>query len=139
MLSHLLPKPSGSLKYVFVCWEEVRRTCWLFAFGPSACLLELMEYQDCHQPDLEGVCVCVCVSLVAQSCLTLCGLIGCSPQTPLSMEFFSQGYWSELHFPFQGIFLTQGLNLCLLHLLPCRQILYHWCRLGSPQWNITQP
>ena len=63
MLPYLLPKSSGSLKYVFVCWEEVRRTCWLFAFGPSACLLELMEYQDCHQPDIEGVCVCVCVSL----------------------------------------------------------------------------
>ena len=26
----------------------------------------------------------------------------------------------------QGIFLTQGLNLCLLRLLHCRQILYHW-------------
>ena len=27
------------------------------------------------------------------------------------------------HFLLQGIFLTQRLNLCLLH---CRQILYHW-------------
>ena len=26
----------------------------------------------------------------------------------------------------QGIFLTQGLNLCLLRLLHCRQILYCW-------------
>ena len=26
----------------------------------------------------------------------------------------------------QGIFLTQELNLHLLHLLHCRQILYHW-------------
>ena len=29
------------------------------------------------------------------------------------------------HALLQGIFLTQGLNLCLLHLLHCRQILYH--------------
>ena len=33
-----------------------------------------------------------------------------------------QEYWSGLPFPFPGIFLTQGLNLGLLH---CRQILYH--------------
>ena len=29
------------------------------------------------------------------------------------------------HFLLQGIFLTQGLNLCLLCFLYCRQILYH--------------
>ena len=29
------------------------------------------------------------------------------------------------HFFFQGIFLTQGPNLYLLHLLQCKQILYH--------------
>ena len=31
----------------------------------------------------------------------------------------------------QGIFLTQGLHLCLLHLLPYQQILYRYP--GSPQ------
>ena len=41
-------------------------------------------------------------------------------QAPLSMGFFRQESWSGLPFPFQGIFLTQGLNLGLLH---CRQIL----------------
>ena len=35
------------------------------------------------------------------------------------------------HFLLQGIFLTQGLNLCLLYLLYCRQILYHWA-IGKP-------
>ena len=29
-------------------------------------------------------------------------------------------------FLLHGIFLTQGLNVCLLWLLHCRQILYHW-------------
>ena len=29
------------------------------------------------------------------------------------------------HALLQGIFLIQGSNLCLLHLLHCRQILYH--------------
>ena len=30
------------------------------------------------------------------------------------------------HALFQGIFLTQGSNPCLLHLLHCKQIVYHW-------------
>ena len=47
-------------------------------------------------------------------------------QTPLSLEFSRQEYWSGLPCPPQGIFLTQGLNLHLLHLHNCRQILYHW-------------
>ena len=36
-------------------------------------------------------------------------------QTPLSMGFSRQEYWSGLPFPLQGIFLTQELNPCLLH------------------------
>ena len=36
-------------------------------------------------------------------------------QAPLSMEFSRQEYWSRLPFLPQGIFLTQGLNPCLLH------------------------
>ena len=45
------------------------------------------------------------------------------------------------HFLIQGIFLTQGLNLGLLH---CRQVLYHWASREAPkqrqlvtneQWN----
>ena len=41
-------------------------------------------------------------------------------QAPPSMEFSGQEYWSEVPFPFQGIFLTQGLNPGLLH---CKQTL----------------
>ena len=36
-------------------------------------------------------------------------------QAPLSMEFSRQEYWSGYHSLLQGIFLTQGLNLNLLH------------------------
>ena len=46
----------------------------------------------------------------------------CNPmdcQAPLSMGFFKQEYWSGLHALLQGIFLTQGSNQRLLHLL-------HW-------------
>ena len=40
-------------------------------------------------------------------------------QAPLSMGFSRQEYWSRCHALLQGIFSTQGLNLCLLCLL-------HW-------------
>ena len=45
-------------------------------------------------------------------------------QAPLSTEFSRQTYWSGLPFPIPKgcIFLTQGLNLGLVH---CGQILYH--------------
>ena len=36
-------------------------------------------------------------------------------QAPLSMGFPRQEYWSGCPFLLQGIFLTQGWNLCLLH------------------------
>ena len=53
-------------------------------------------------------------------------------QAPLSMGFSRQEYWSECHFLLQGIFLTQGLNSCLLHLLHWRPILYQLSHWGSP-------
>ena len=69
--------------------------------------------------------------LVAQSCPTLW-----TYQAPLSMECSRQEYWQLLkiqnavgsHALCQGIFLTQGLNLGLLH---CRQMLYCLSYQGS--------
>ena len=70
------------------------------------------SFSDC-------VCVCVCVS-GAQSCP---GLIATpwtvAHQSPLSMVFSKQEYWSRLHALLQGIFPTQGSNPCFLSLL-------HW-------------
>ena len=50
------------------------------------------------------------------------GTIAC--QAPLSTGFNRQEYWSGLTCPLQGIFLTKWLNLHLLCLQHCRQILY---------------
>ena len=47
-------------------------------------------------------------------------------QTPLSTGFSRLEYWNGFHFLLQGTFLTQGLNPCLLHLLHCKRLLYHW-------------
>ena len=40
-----------------------------------------------------------------------------SDSTPLSMEFSRDEYWSGLSCPLQGIFPTQGTDLCLFCLL----------------------
>ena len=50
-------------------------------------------------------------------------------QAPLSMGFSRQEYWLSCHALLQGIFLTQGLDLCLLQFLHCRQSLYHWATM----------
>ena len=68
--------------------------------------------------------------LVAKSCPTLVTLWTVACQAPLSMGFSRQEYWCGLRFLLQGLFLTQGSNLDLLH---CRQILYCLSRQGSPQ------
>ena len=41
------------------------------------------------------------------------------------------------HFLLQGIFLTQGSNSCLFHLLHCRHILYHLSHQGSLYLHIN--
>ena len=51
-------------------------------------------------------------------------------QTPLAMGFSSKNAWVGCHFLLQGIFLTQGLNLCPLHWQVDSLPLSH---LGSPK------
>ena len=75
---------------------------------------------------LWAMCVC------AQSCLTLCNPMDWNCQAPLSMEFSRQKYWSGFHILLQGIFLTQGLNLSLLHLL-------HWQAGSLPLRHLVSP
>ena len=67
------------------------------------------------------VCVCMCM-LVTQSCLTLCDPKDSSPPSS-SVHDILQARITGVgcHSLLQGIFLTQGSNLGVLH---CRQILY---------------
>ena len=68
--------------------------------------------------------------LVTQSCPTLCGLMDCSLPARLFCPWNSPGKNTRVgsHSLFQGIFLTQWLNLGLLY---CRQILYRLSHRGS--------
>ena len=59
--------------------------------------------------------VCVCSSMSHSVTLWTAAF-----QAPLSMGFFSKNTGMSCHFLLQGIFLTQGSNLCLLCLLHCR-------------------
>ena len=52
---------------------------------------------------------------VAKSCLILVTLWTTAHQAPLSTWFSRQEYWRGLRFLLQGIFLTQEMNLGLLH------------------------
>ena len=61
----------------------------------------------------------LCLCLVTRSGPTLCDPLDYSSPAPLFMEFSRKEYWSGLPFHTPGIFLTQGLNLHVLHLL-------HW-------------
>ena len=49
---------------------------------------------------------CVC----AQLYLTLCDLMDCSLEAPLSMRFFRQEYWSGLPFPLSGALPDPGIK-----------------------------
>ena len=66
----------------------------------------------------------------AQSSPTLCDPIDCSPPGS-SIHGISQARILEWVAKIQWIFPTQGLNLCLLHLLHWRQILRHKCDLHT--------
>ena len=83
---------------------------------------------------LNSVCVCVCVRVracfIAQSRLTLCDPVDCSPPGS-SVHGDSPGKNTGVGCDafLQGIFPTQGSNPGLLY---CRWILYHLSHQGSP-------
>ena len=76
-------------------------------------------------PLVNGVCVLSCVQLFVTPWTI-------AHQAPLSTAFFRQEYWSGLPFPLAGIFLTQGLNPCLLCLLYWQADSLPLRHLGSP-------
>ena len=64
--------------------------------------------------------ICAFLCIVAQQCLTLCNLLDCSqPVSSVHRIFPARIYHSSCHILLQGIFPTQGSNLCLLQFL-------HW-------------
>ena len=61
------------------------------------------------------LCVCVCTHACAQSCLTLCDPMDCSPPHFCPWGFPGKNTGVGSHFLLQGIFPEQGSYLRLLH------------------------
>ena len=74
--------------------------------------------------------------LVTQLYLTFCDPWTVPCQTPLSMGFSRQEYWS--HSLLQGIFLTQGSNPCLLHQQAGSVPSYHYLGLNTVHIRISE-
>ena len=76
---------------------------------------ELRSYMLCSVAYV-CVCVCVCVCLVAQSCLTLCNPMDCSPPgSSVHGESPGKNTGVSFHALLQGIFPAQGPNPGLPH------------------------
>ena len=94
---------------------------------------ESFDYQSLAFSDL-----CTRACSVAQSSLTLCDPMDCSPTgSSLLGNFPGKNTGGNYHFPLQGIFLTQGSN-------PCLSCLLHWqvdslplSYRGSPLWPVS--
>ena len=101
---------------LLIRWPKYRSVS--FSISPSSEYLRLISFRTSVK------------ALVAQLCLTLCNPIDCSPPGS-SVHGHSPGKNTGVscHALLQGIFLTQGSNLGLLH---CRQILYCLSHQRSP-------
>ena len=63
---------------------------------------------------VTNYCYCCCCS-VTKSCLTLYNPMDCSPPGSLPWGFLGKNTGVRCYFLLQGVYQTQGLNLCLLH------------------------
>ena len=77
-----------------------------------------------NETPCDSTYTCQSVNSVSQSCLTLCDPTDCSKNTG------GKNTGVGGHFLLQGIFLTQGSNLCLLPLL-------HWQADSLPLCYLT--
>ena len=101
----------------------------------SSSLLQTCHALETSKPELTLVpfsTMCGRAQLL-QSCLTLFNPMDCSlPGSSVHGVFPDKNNVVGCCALPQGIFLTQELNLCLLCLLHCRQILHSLSHLGSP-------
>ena len=100
----------------------------------AICYMHTKSFSQC-------VCVCACVCVFACVCVCVCVckslsrvLLFATPWTvalqgPLSVGFPGKNTGVDCYSLLQGIFLTQGSNLSLLH---CRQIFYQLNHQRSP-------
>ena len=105
-----------------VTFPSIAHKGFLFSLSLLAIVVScLFDNRHPNRREVVPHCdICVCVQSLSHVQLFVTRW-SIAHQVPLYMEFSKKEYWSGLPFPFQGIFLTQGSNLGLLH---CRKILY---------------
>ena len=106
----------GIIQNIILCFSSplsfLARVKTFFSSSIPSCVLKQQWVCVC-------VCVCVSVCVCAQLCPTLFDSMDCSPSDSSPWDSPGKNTGLGCHFLLQGIFLMQGSNPCLLHLL-------HW-------------
>ena len=86
--------------------------CEILVLGPGLVLappaLEVQSLNHWTAREVPFVCACVCEHSVVTDSFAFPWIIAC--QTPLSMEFSRQEYWSGLPFPAPGDISSPGIE-----------------------------
>ena len=118
---------------VIFSWCLVHSVKRLSVAGPPAQRMSwhLALYRPMHSSRFINT-ACMCAKSL-QSCLTLCHPMDYSPPGSSVHGILQARILEWVTMPSsRGIFPTQGSNLCLLHLLHCRWILYLWATRETP-------
>ena len=106
----------------------------------------IAEKEGCTDPTAWRLCHLVgCGDLVAKSCLTVATPETVALQSPLSLEYSREEYWSGLPFrsrgdlPNPGIEPESPISCTAGRLLHCRWILYQLSHQGSPYAILLLP
>ena len=111
-------------------WEDYKEVdpLWaLYRYYVLNTVYMLYSPYICMSMNTHTLLLCSCSVLS-----TLCNPWTVALQAPLSMGFSSKNTGVGCHFLLQGIFLTQGLKLCLLHPPHWQADSLPLCHLGSP-------
>ena len=113
---------------LFLLTKAAALTRWLYSNHFSTCAFRSRRDEACFSWDSSplGSFPSYCPCALSRVWL-FCDPHGLWPPRLLRPgNFPGKNTEVDCHFLLQGIFLTQGLNLHLLCLLHCRQILSHW-------------
>ena len=127
---------SRALISAFSCYWQATRDGWVYRRGATSgnfgAVLYFFSFFWPHLTaygiSLPFLCARSVTSVVSDSATPWTA----AHQAPLSMGFSRQEHWCGL--PCSRQWKTQGLNLCLLHLLHCRWILYCCTSRGAPHF-----
>ena len=100
------------------------RKCQPFCVRPSTCNPIFLSHCWQLRKGLNAVFRLLLFLRLTKLCPTLYDSMDCSPPAPWDSPDKNTGL--GCHALLQRIFPTQGSNPCLLQLLHCRRILYHW-------------